>query len=102
MSDTDTDPTEVDKWDRGMTEHVVALTRLIAKRYFRSEVRGLDNIPPGASLVVGNHTGGLTSFDLSVFAVGYYDKYGYERRSTRLALTRCSPDRPPNFSGAPE
>ena len=79
VSDTGTDPTEVDKWDRGLTEHVVALTRPIVKRYFRSEVRGLDNIPPGASLVVGNHSGGLTSFDLSVFAVGYYDKYGYER-----------------------
>jgi 1-acyl-sn-glycerol-3-phosphate acyltransferase len=71
--------TDVDKWDRGLTEHVVALTRPIVKHYFRSEVRGLDNLPPGASLVVSNHSGGLTSFDLSVFAVDYYDKYGYER-----------------------
>ena len=70
---------DVDKWDRALTEHVVALTRPIVKHYFRSEVRGLDNIPPGASLVVSNHSGGLTSFDLSVFAVDYYDKYGYER-----------------------
>ena len=76
MADTDTD---VDKWDRGLTEHVVALTRPIVKHYFRSEVRGLDNIPPGASLVVANHSGGLTSFDLSVFAVDYYDTYGYDR-----------------------
>jgi 1-acyl-sn-glycerol-3-phosphate acyltransferase len=73
------DSTDVDKWDRGLTEHVVALTRPIVKHYFRSEVRGLDNIPPGASLVVSNHSGGLSSFDLSVFAVDYYDKYGYER-----------------------
>ena len=70
---------DVDKWDRALTEHVVALTRPIVKHYFRSEVRGLDNIPPGASLVVSNHSGGLTSFDLSVFAVDYYDEYGYER-----------------------
>ncbi|MBW0012577.1 lysophospholipid acyltransferase family protein [Mycobacterium sp.] len=70
---------DIDKWDRGLTEHVVDLTRPIVKRYFRSEVRGLDNIPPGASLVVSNHSGGLTSFDLSVFAVDYYDKYGYDR-----------------------
>ncbi len=76
MSDTHTD---IDKWDRGLTEHVIALTRPIVKRYFRSEVRGLDNIPPGASLVVSNHSGGLVTFDLSVFAVGYYDKYGYDR-----------------------
>jgi 1-acyl-sn-glycerol-3-phosphate acyltransferase len=79
MSDSHTDLTDIDKWDRDLTEHVVALTRPIVKHYFRSEVRGLDNIPPGASLVVSNHSGGLTSFDLSVFAVDYYDKYGYDR-----------------------
>jgi 1-acyl-sn-glycerol-3-phosphate acyltransferase len=79
MSVSHTDSTDIDKWDRGLTEHVVALTRPIVKHYFRSEVRGLDNIPPGASLVVSNHSGGLTSFDLSVFAVDYYDKYGYDR-----------------------
>ncbi len=83
MGDTHTD---VDKWDRGLTEHVVALTRPIVKHYFRSEVRGLDNLPPGASLVVGNHSGGLTSFDLSVFAVGYYDRYGYDRPLYALAF----------------
>src|ERR1700757_1139164 len=83
---TEIDSTEIDKWDRGLTEHVIALTRPIVKHYFRSEVRGLDNIPPGPSLVVGNHSGGLTSFDLSVFAVDYYDKYGYERPLYALAF----------------
>lgn len=70
---------DIDKWDPALTAHVIALTRPIVKRYFRSEVLGLDNIPPGASLVVSNHSGGLVSFDLSVFAVGYYDTYGYDR-----------------------
>ncbi len=79
MSHTRNDPADVDKWDRGLTEHVIALTRPIVKQYFRSEVRGLDNIPPGPSLVVANHSGGLMTFDLSVFAVDYYDKFGYDR-----------------------
>ena len=79
MGDTPGDPADIDKWDRALTQHVIALTRPIVKRYFRSEVRGLDNIPPGACLVVSNHSGGLVSFDLSVFAVGYYDTYGYDR-----------------------
>ncbi|ETW21362.1 1-acyl-sn-glycerol-3-phosphate acyltransferase [Mycobacterium gastri] len=79
MGDTHSGPTDIEKWDRSLTEHVITLTRPIVKRYFRSEVRGLDNIPPGACLVVSNHSGGLVSVDLSVFAVGYYDKYGYDR-----------------------
>lgn len=36
--------TDVDKCDAGLTEVVVALTRPIVKWYFRSEVRGLENI----------------------------------------------------------
>ncbi len=81
-----TEATDVDKWDQGLTKHVVDLTRPIVKHYFRSEVRGLENLPDGASLVVGNHSGGLTSFDLSVFAVGYYDTYGYDRPLYSLAF----------------
>lgn len=79
MTHTHTNSTDVDRWDRGLTEHVIALSRPIVKHYFRSEVRGLDNIPDGPSLVVGNHSGGLMTFDLSVFAVGYYDRFGYDR-----------------------
>jgi 1-acyl-sn-glycerol-3-phosphate acyltransferase len=86
MTDTHTETTEIDKWDRGLTEHVIALTRPIVKRYFRSEVRGLDNIPTGPALVVANHSGGMLTFDLSVFAVDYYDTYGYDRPLYALAF----------------
>ncbi len=86
MTETHTDATEIDKWDRGLTEHVIALTRPIVKRYFRSEVRGLDNIPTGPALVVANHSGGMLTFDLSVFAVDYYDAYGYDRPLYALAF----------------
>jgi 1-acyl-sn-glycerol-3-phosphate acyltransferase len=77
--------TDIDCFDRSLTEHVVGLTRPIVKRYFRSQVRGLANIPPGASLVVSNHSGGILTPDMSVFAVGYYDKYGYDRPLYTLA-----------------
>lgn len=86
MTDIHTGVTDVDKWDRGLTEHIIGLTRPIVKRYFRSEVRGLDNIPPGPSLVVANHSGGMLTVDLSVFAVDYYDTYGYERPLYALAF----------------
>ncbi|BDX33959.1 hypothetical protein TUM20985_45060 [Mycobacterium antarcticum] len=69
----------VEKWDPGLTRRVVDLTRLIVKTYFRSQVTGLENIPPGASLMVSNHSGGLVTFDHSVIAVDYYQAFGYDR-----------------------
>jgi 1-acyl-sn-glycerol-3-phosphate acyltransferase len=71
--------TDVEKWDAGLTELIVGLTRPVVKRYFRSEVRGMENIPEGACLVVSNHSGGVVTPDMSVFAVAYYDTYGYQR-----------------------
>lgn len=70
---------DVDHWDRALTEWVVALTRPIVKRYFRARVMGLENIPAGPCLVVSNHSGGLVTPDMPVFATAYYDTYGYER-----------------------
>lgn len=71
--------TDVGQYDPGLTRLLVALTRPITTRYFRAEVRGLNNIPTGPCLVVGNHSGGLLTPDMSVFAVAYYDKFGYDR-----------------------
>jgi 1-acyl-sn-glycerol-3-phosphate acyltransferase len=79
VSATDTDPTEIAKWDPGLTERVMGLVRPIAKRWFRSEVRGLDSFPPGGALVVSNHSGGLIAMDVPLFAVDFYEKFGYER-----------------------
>ena len=76
---------DIDQFDPRLTERVVELTRPLVKRYFRAEVRGLANIPPGPSLVVSNHSGGILTPDMSVFAVGYYDKYGYDRPLYTLA-----------------
>jgi 1-acyl-sn-glycerol-3-phosphate acyltransferase len=77
--------TDVEKWDAGLTELMVRVTRPVVRRYYRSEVRGLENIPAGPCLVVGNHSGGVLTPDLSVFAVGFYDTYGYERPLFALA-----------------
>jgi 1-acyl-sn-glycerol-3-phosphate acyltransferase len=73
------DQTQVGRWDRGLTRHVVDLLRPIVKVYHRSEVRGLERIPTGRCLLVGNHSGGLTTPDFAVFAVDYYQRFGYEK-----------------------
>jgi len=80
VSDTETDHPEIAKWDPGLTERVMGILRPFLKRYFRSEVRGLDNIPSaGGALVVSNHSGGLFPMDVPVFAVDFYDTFGYDR-----------------------
>ena len=72
-------PTQVGRWDAGLTRHVVDLLRPIVKVYHRSEVRGLEHIPAGRCLLVGNHSGGLTTPDFAIFAVDYYQRFGYDK-----------------------
>ena len=69
---------DVDKWNPRLTEAIVALSRPLSK-YFRAEVKGLENLPSGPALVVSNHSGGVLTPDMSVFAVSYYDTFGYDR-----------------------
>jgi 1-acyl-sn-glycerol-3-phosphate acyltransferase len=57
----------------------MSILRPLAKRWHRSEVRGLESIPPGGALVVSNHSGGVIAMDVPVFAVDFYDWFGYDR-----------------------
>jgi 1-acyl-sn-glycerol-3-phosphate acyltransferase len=50
------------------------------RTYFRSEVRGFDNIPrQGGVLLVGNHSGGFFIMDTIIFATEFYAHFGPER-----------------------
>ncbi|VBA40986.1 hypothetical protein LAUMK13_03317 [Mycobacterium innocens] len=42
----------------------------------RSEVHGLELLPPGGVLVMSNHSGGFLPMDEVVFAVDYYGGFG--------------------------
>ena len=79
MTSTDIEPSELTKWDPGLTERVMGMIRPFLKRYFRSEVRGLENLPPGGALLVSNHSGGMLPMDVPIFAADFYDEYGYGR-----------------------
>jgi 1-acyl-sn-glycerol-3-phosphate acyltransferase len=80
------DGNDLDAWDPDYIRRVLPLWRAIMATYFRSEVRGLDNIPDsGPALLVGNHSGGTMIADTFVFATAFYTKFGPDRRFHQLA-----------------
>jgi 1-acyl-sn-glycerol-3-phosphate acyltransferase len=79
MSDLDVD-TKLAKWDPQFTKRVIDVLRPLVRRYFRTEVRGLEHIPPaGGALLVSNHSGGQFPADVPILAVEFYEKFGYDR-----------------------
>jgi 1-acyl-sn-glycerol-3-phosphate acyltransferase len=79
VSSPDIVATAIAKWDPQLTERLVAAVRPMAKRWYRSEVRGLESFPPGAALVVSNHSGGAIAVDVPLFAVDFFARFGYDR-----------------------
>src|ERR1700757_442090 len=80
MSDADIDRVEIEKWDPQFTERVIGFLRPLIRRYFRTQVRGLENIPAaGGALLVSNHSGGQFAADVPILAVEFYEKFGYDR-----------------------
>jgi 1-acyl-sn-glycerol-3-phosphate acyltransferase len=89
MGDKDVDSPgtqEAAKWDPGFTEQIKNRVGPLVERYFRAEVRGLDAIPPaGGALLISNHSGGMLTPDVMVFAPAFYDKFGFDRPLFTLA-----------------
>ncbi len=80
------DKPEVAKWDPGFTRQIKNWVGPIIRRYFRAEVRDLDAMPAvGGALVVSNHSGGMFTPDVLIFAPAFYDKFGFDRPVYTLA-----------------
>ncbi|MBT3983894.1 MAG: acyltransferase family protein [Bacteriovoracaceae bacterium] len=56
-------------------------------KFFKPEVRGLDNIPKDSSLFVGNHNSGMLTPDSFIFGAAVIDKFGLEKLPYGLAHT---------------
>ena len=74
-----------DEWDPDYIRATLPLFLPLFRTYFRSDVRGLEKIPDGPSLLVGNHSGGTVIVDTFVFAVEFYERFGADRRFHQLA-----------------
>jgi 1-acyl-sn-glycerol-3-phosphate acyltransferase len=74
-----------DDWDPEYIERTLPVMSKTWGSYFRGEVRGLENIPDGPSLLVGNHSGGIMIADTVVFSIRFYEHFGPKRRFHQLA-----------------
>lgn len=58
---------------------VLPALKLAMRAYFRSTVRGMEKVPDGGALLVGNHSGGLMPMDVPIIAVSFAETFGAER-----------------------
>lgn len=58
---------------------VLPALKLAMRTYFRSDVRGMDKVPDGGALLVGNHSGGLMPMDVPIIAVAFAEQFGADR-----------------------
>ena len=71
---------ETAQWDPAFTKQVANTIGPLIKRYYRAEVRNIDNVPSsGGALVVSNHSGGMLTPDVFIFSPAFYDRFGYHR-----------------------
>src|SRR3954462_4294985 len=75
-----------DSWDPEHIARTLPLLNPLLSAYFRSEVRGIENVPAtGPALLVGNHSGGTMIVDTFLFTFAFYDHFGPGRRFHQLA-----------------
>jgi 1-acyl-sn-glycerol-3-phosphate acyltransferase len=51
----------------------------VMRTYHRAEASGIENVPDGGALLVGNHSGGLVAMDVPAIALAYWKRFGVER-----------------------
>ena len=77
------------RWPNGTRNSPERVTKTVGpliKRYFRAEVQGFESFPAnGGALVVSNHSGGMLTPDVLIFAPAFYNKFGYDRPVYTLA-----------------
>src|SRR6201993_4163993 len=80
------DNRETAKWDPAFTKQIANAVGPVIKRWYRAEVRNVENIPSaGGALLVSNPSGGIFPPALLIFAPAFYDAFGYDRPLYTLA-----------------
>ncbi|WP_428844605.1 lysophospholipid acyltransferase family protein [Mycolicibacterium hodleri] len=79
MPPEDEVPPLVPTWSPKKVASFIDVARPVLKRWYRSEVHGLEHMPEGGSLIVSNHSGGTLTMDFPVFLVDWCARFGLER-----------------------
>ena len=62
--------------DPALVTVVLDLFRALAQTYFRLQLEGVERVPPGPSLIVGNHSGGLLPLEGFFTALALHERFG--------------------------
>lgn len=79
------DPDSLENRNEAWMETFVRRVAPRLRRYFKATVRGLERIPRGAALYVGNHNGGGLMPDTYLFGSALYERRGLEDMPYGLA-----------------
>jgi 1-acyl-sn-glycerol-3-phosphate acyltransferase len=64
--------------DETLIRRVAAVVDHAVRPYFRAETRGMENLPEGPALIVGNHNAGLLSPESFLFCAAAYGHRGLD------------------------
>ncbi len=73
---TKCDPDSIENFDSEYAQELVPFFKKFGKIYFRYTVEGLENIPEGPAMIVGNHNGGITFLEPFLLVAEWYLKNG--------------------------
>jgi 1-acyl-sn-glycerol-3-phosphate acyltransferase len=54
------------------------LYKWATRLYHRAESSGIEHVPEGGALLVGNHSGGIIAMDVPVISVPFYERFGHD------------------------
>lgn len=72
------DVDDPDHRDEQLIERLYGTLRPALWWYFRPRIEGLDRVPKGACLFVGNHNGAMLMMDMFILGVALYERFGLE------------------------
>ncbi len=68
----------LDNRDPELIHLLVRIFKPLFWGYFRPVIRGLERVPEGAGIFVGNHNGAMLMPDLFIFGIALYDRFGVD------------------------